>query len=93
MRLSPNEIVAIKSAVHERDPEAEIYLFGSRADPEQKGGDIDILVISNRLEAIDRIPIKARIFREMEEQKIDLLISQDRSDPFVKIALKTGVPL
>lgn len=31
--------------------------------------------------------------QKIEEQKIDLVIAQDTSDPFVRLALKTGIKL
>ena len=80
-------------AVIRFDPEAKIYLFGSRADDRQKGGDIDILVFSNRLKFKDKLKIKAVLFETMEDQKIDLIITKDSNDPFVKIALEKGVRL
>ena len=80
-------------AVIRFDPEAKIYLFGSRADDRQKGGDIDILVFSNRLKFKDKLKIKAVLFETMEDQKIDLVIAKDSNDPFVKIALEKGVRL
>ena len=93
MRLSKQEITVIKSSIEKLDPKAKIYLFGSRTDPNKKGGDIDILIISNFLNDLDKIKIKIEIFKQLEEQKIDLVIAQDESLPFVRIALKTGIKL
>ena len=93
MRLSPEEKSAVVDAIIHLDPEARIYLFGSRADDRQKGGDIDILVFSNRLKFKDKLKIKAVLFETMEDQKIDLIIAKDSNDPFVKIALEKGVRL
>jgi predicted nucleotidyltransferase len=75
------------------DPDAEIYLFGSRTNDQAKGGDIDILVLSQRLTFKDQIKIKARIFKSLEEQAIHLVIARDMTDPFVRVALNEGVPL
>jgi len=44
VRLKPDEIKKIKDAVYEYDKDAGIYTFGSRADLNKKGGDLDILV-------------------------------------------------
>ena len=93
MRLSPEEKSAVVDAIIHLDPEARIYLFGSRVDDRQKGGDIDILVFSNRLKFKDKLKIKAVLFETMEDQKIDLIITKDSNDPFVKIALEKGVRL
>lgn len=93
VRLSQHEIDVIKSSILELDPKAKIYLFGSRADPDLKGGDIDLLVLSDFLEQVSTVKIKAKIFQTLEEQKIDLLIARDRSDPFVKHAFATGKQL
>jgi uncharacterized protein len=93
MRLKPEEISTITTAVHEHDPQARVYLFGSRTDDSARGGDIDILVLSDHLTFKDKLKIKARIFESMEEQKLDILISPDTSDPFVRLAEENGVLL
>lgn len=93
MRLDTKERKAIKDSINAFDPDAEIYLFGSRVDPGKLGGDIDLLVISQILTSSDKHHILSKIFERIEEQKIDLLIAQDFSDPFVRLALKTGIKL
>ena len=93
MRLSEFEKDAIKESVLSLDPEAKIFLFGSRADDTQKGGDIDLLILSPRLSTSDKIKIKAQLFKRLEEQKIDIAIAADTRRPFVRLALKNGVLL
>ena len=93
MRIKKAEIKILKESVRESDPDAEIYLFGSRTNDQAKGGDIDILVLSQRLTFKDQIKIKARIFKSLEEQAIHLVIARDMTDPFVRVALNEGVPL
>jgi predicted nucleotidyltransferase len=93
MRLETEEIIAITSAVHEYDPQAQIYLFGSRTDDLAKGGDIDILVLSACLTFKDKLKIKARIFQHLDDQKIDIVIAPDISDPFIRLAKENGVVL
>ena len=93
MRIKKAEIKILKESVRESDPDAEIYLFGSRTNDQAKGGDIDILVLSQSLTFKDQIKIKARIFNSLEEQAIHLVIARDMTDPFVRVALNEGVPL
>lgn len=93
MRLSMQEHNAIVQAVKGFDPQARIYLFGSRVDDAGKGGDIDILVFSKKLTFDDKLQIKAKLFATIEEQKIDILIAQDTSEPFVQMAFEDGVEL
>lgn len=93
MRLSRYEADVIKHSVIKYDPEAYVYLFGSRVDDKKKGGDIDILILSNKIVFSDKIDIKAAIFEKLEEQKIDIVIAKDKKKPFVRLALKQGVLL
>ncbi|MEW6609767.1 MAG: nucleotidyltransferase domain-containing protein [bacterium] len=93
MRLSSEEISAIKSTIMKIDLEAKIYLFGSRVDDTQRGGDIDILIWSNKLTNEHKRKIRLNLYELLGEQKIDLIIAKDTSDPFVRIALSEGVPL
>ena len=90
MRLKPEEIRIITSAVLEQDSLARIYLFGSRVDDNARGGDIDILVLSGSLTFEDKLKIKAKIFESMEDQKLDILISSDITDPFVRLSKENG---
>jgi predicted nucleotidyltransferase len=93
MRLSKTEKSAIIEAVTKIDPDARIYLFGSRVDESKKGGDIDVLIFSQHLTFDDKINIKASISERIDEQKIDLVIAKDAKAPFVKMILEQGVEL
>ena len=93
MRLKDSEQKAILSTVKGLDNNASVYLFGSRVDDTKKGGDIDLLVLSDRLTSDNKRTIKMKLYELLGEQKIDLLIAADDSDPFVKLALGTGVKL
>lgn len=93
MRLKESEQKAIVSTVKHRDIDATVYLFGSRVDDTQKGGDIDLLVMSGILTSDDKRSIKIKLNELLGEQKIDLIIAVDDADPFVKLALGKGVKL
>ena len=93
MRLSKFETDAIKESVYRLDPDAKIYLFGSRVDDTKKGGDIDLLVLSSKINFSGKIEILAYLFQRLDEQKIDIAVAADTRKPFVRLALKNGVPL
>jgi len=93
LRISQNDKKVIVDSILTSDPLAKIYLFGSRADDMKKGGDIDILIFSEKIDLSEKIKIKTRIFQKMEEQKIDLLVAKDKNDPFVRLALEKGLQL
>jgi len=93
MRLSNSEISAIKSSVQLFDGSAKVYLFGSRVDDKLKGGDIDILVLSQKIKQADSYLIKSKIFEKLEEQKIDLVIKKELDDSFSKYIYKSSIEL
>lgn len=93
VRLKPDEIKKIRDAVYEYDKEAGIYIFGSRADLNKKGGDLDILVISKRIAPIQRRFIKINMYKALGEQKIDIIVTEEINSPFLKMAVQTGVRL
>ena len=93
MRIAENDKKVIVDSILESDPVAKIYLFGSRVDDDKRGGDIDILIFSEKIDLSEKIKIKTRIFQKMEEQKIDLLVAKNKNDPFVRLALEKGVQL
>lgn len=85
MRLTEKEISAIKNNILLFDHEAKIYLFGSRVNDLEKGGDIDILVISDKIGFNEKVKIRTGIFKEIEEQKLDLVVKKDFNDVFVQM--------
>ena len=70
-----------------------MFLFGSRAEDAKKGGDIDLLVVSEKISRTERTRIRRAICDAIGDQKIDLLVTHDTTGPFVKRALSTGISL
>lgn len=95
MRISQNYIDVIKKSILSLDKKAKIFLFGSRVDDRKKGGDIDLLVVSEKLTFSDKLKIFGHIFKYIEEQKIDIIIAKKKelSQPFNKIALSKAIRL
>ena len=91
MRLSKSELKAIKTSVAEYDNAASIYLFGSRVDDNKRGGDIDLLVFSNKLGFEEKLKIKVKLKELIGDQKIDLIITKDRSNPFVDLVYDESI--
>jgi len=93
MRLTAGEQSAIREAIHEADAHALIYLFGSRVDDAANGGDIDLLVLSGRIDLMSKLDILARLHQQFGERRIDLVVYPDASRPFPRMVLEEGVPL
>ncbi len=80
--------------------EAQVRLFGSRADDNKRGGDIDLLVTTAEcdLQALIRaeIALITKLQSQLGEQKIDLLLdypSRKVRPPILDIAMQTGILL
>ncbi|MDR2509390.1 MAG: nucleotidyltransferase domain-containing protein [Spirochaetaceae bacterium] len=95
MRISEHEKTAIVDAVTAVDSNALVWLFGSRTDDEKKGGDIDIAVLSKIIvgNVMKQIRVRRLICDKIGEQKIDIVISNDGSDVFFKLAVEEGIRL
>lgn len=93
MRLAREELAAIHDAVHSVDADAQVYLFGSRVDDSAKGGDIDLLVLSKKINVMAKLQILASLHQQLGERKIDVAVFADASRPFAKMALEHGVLL
>lgn len=60
----------------------------------KKGGDIDLLVISRKLDKKSIRPLKHKFFENFGEQKIDIIIDNgELNDPFVKKIYRDAVSL
>lgn len=93
MRISELEHQVIRRTIADIDLEADIYLFGSRVNDNAKGGDIDLLVISKKIKLMDRLAVLAKLHLLLGEQKIDLVVFPDLTQPFARIAQQSGIPL
>ena len=98
MRLTPDEVSAIKAAAREAfGRSAIVRLFGSRVHDHLRGGDIDLLVEVDQLE--DEFRQKAlfeeRFWRMTEPRKVDVLVAVRGQvlGPFERIAYRDGVVL
>lgn len=93
MRLHESERQAIIQSIRSADPDAAVYLFGSRVDDSAKGGDIDLLVLSKKINLMTKLTILAQLHQQLGPQKIDLAVYEDLSKPFARLAVTGGMPL
>ena len=95
MRLNKKDIQSIIQVAKEIYGESvEVYLFGSRTDNENRGGDIDLLIrtTSEKKGVLARIRMVARLKQLLGEQKIDVIGDHEES-LVAKEALTTGIRL
>ncbi|MDP2810861.1 MAG: nucleotidyltransferase domain-containing protein [Rhodocyclaceae bacterium] len=71
VRLDAEEVEALSDAL--RDVPGEVWLFGSRTEPSRRGGDIDILVLTDQPAFETSRAIATRFFSRCEE-KIDVIV-------------------
>ncbi len=73
-RLSELEKKFIVQHCKSLDEDCIIFLYGSRTDLDAKGGDIDLLIISEKLKFRDKLDLLSKIKESIGDQKIDLTI-------------------
>ncbi len=94
MRLTTNEINVLKNKLHLLSDEAKIFLFGSRTDDNKKGGDIDLLIVSEKLTKKDIRKLRLDFFDHFGEQKLDIVLDNGNfSSPFTKIIYNKAIQL
>ncbi len=95
MRLKPEIKKFITETAKSLFPNSEMYLFGSRLNNHSRGGDIDILILSE--EKIDRKLLrKFRIefYKKFGWQKIDLVnFTKEENSTFKQLILPNAQQL
>ncbi|WP_024789362.1 MULTISPECIES: nucleotidyltransferase domain-containing protein [unclassified Lebetimonas] len=94
MRLKKEEIKIIKNIIRLYDKKAKIYIFGSRIDDRKKGGDIDIFVLSDKINFKIKQKIKIKFFLLFGDRKIDLIITNNiNKSAFYRFITNNGVEI
>ena len=82
MRITTSEISNLLNSIKSFDEDADVYLFGSRVDYNKRGGDIDIAILSEKIDLKKKIDIKFNFFNDFGEQKLDIVIIDNENQPF-----------
>ena len=94
MRLEKDQIEVLKNKLSELSFNAKLYLFGSRIDDTKKGGDIDLLVVSDELSKKDLRYLRIEFFKHFGEQKLDIILDNGKfQNPFIKHILSKAILL
>ncbi|MGQ0664592.1 MAG: nucleotidyltransferase domain-containing protein [Pseudomonadota bacterium] len=96
MRLAPEEVEAIKKCcVAVFGADADVRLFGSRADDCRKGGDIDLHIEASQASLAAEARFQSLLRGALGDRKVDVVILVRGSEPrpIDRIALRTGVAL
>lgn len=92
MRIPKTQLAFLKQEVKKYAPEAKLYLFGSRLDDQKRGGDIDIMALTNTLLPLEqKWQIKINFYEKFGDQKLDLInFTLTDEDTFKKLVLLEG---
>jgi uncharacterized protein len=95
MRLKPEIAIFLKQITCERIPGSKVYLFGSRANDSAKGGDIDLLIITNEpVEKSILRKIRIEFYKRFGWRKIDLInFTNDNGSAFYNLIKSEAIPL
>ncbi|QEP42345.1 hypothetical protein D5085_03855 [Ectothiorhodospiraceae bacterium BW-2] len=95
MRLTAEQQYQIRHCFEQVFEHGSIYLFGSRVDDQQRGGDIDLFLELEEHERLFEKKIKflAKLKRQIGDQKIDVVFNLDPSWPIEQEARKWGIAL
>ena len=94
MRLDKEQILLLKEKLYSLSSDAKIYLFGSRVDDTKKGGDIDLLIVSDKLKKRDLRLLRIDFFKQFGEQKMDIILENGEfKNPFNRLIFKKAVLL
>lgn len=91
MRISEESARKAVEAISAEYGDAAVWLFGSRADDQQRGGDVDIFVETDAHDALSRIKCKAAL-TDIFDLKVDLIVGTG-DQPIHRIAKASGVRL
>lgn len=94
MRLKIDQIKIFKNKLYEISSSAKIYLFGSRTDDTKKGGDIDLLIVSDSLTKRDLRSLRIEFFKHFGEQKLDVILDDGKfENPFTRHIFQKAILL
>lgn len=101
IRLTTEEINSIKTIfIKYFSNQDHLWIFGSRVDPTQRGGDIDLYIESNNNSISSILDQKIKFLVDIKntigEQKIDVIInikSLNKDLPIYEEAKNTGIML
>ncbi|HYX06698.1 MAG TPA: nucleotidyltransferase domain-containing protein [Bacteroidales bacterium] len=93
MRLKRTEIEIITDIIRQFDPGAEIRLFGSRVNDDDKGGDIDLLILSSKIKLREKLTVRYKMKEKLGDRKIDLLVTENPATSFTRHAYKNSILL
>lgn len=79
-------VILLKDKILSVLPDAVVYLFGSRIDDNRKGGDIDIMILSDRkMSWKEKSMIRWHYFERFGEQKLDIISHEYKTDDITEI--------
>ncbi len=95
MRLTPSQIEAIRQAARQNfGAEASVWLFGSRVDDAQRGGDVDLYIEPTQASTL-MSELRCKITLEDSlDLHVDLIVKEPAKEkPIYQIAKTQGVRL
>jgi len=95
MRITEQEKNVIIDTVKSSDPNAKVWLFGSYVDDSKKGGDIGIMILSEKIDkdVMQKIQLRRFICDRIGGQKIDIVTTNSGKEDIFRLTVEEGIQL
>jgi uncharacterized protein len=94
MRLTTQQAEMIRKIVASHDSRATVKLFGSQTRDGARGGDIDLLIVSEKINLAQRLQIEADLQDALGLRRFDIVVARrDNETPFVRLANQSAITL
>lgn len=93
MRLTQLQRRQILEQVRRYDPQAQVRVFGSRARADARGGDIDLLIHSNRMDRTTLRELRIDLQDVLGPQHLDLVLHGRHPTAFARHVAREAVEL
>ena len=93
MRLTKEETTVLKNGVKKIDPDAQLYIFGSRLDDDAKASEIDLIIVSKKVRLADKLAIDTYYEEKLKGKNVRTTIGKTGLEGHIALIIPKAVKI